>query len=274
MTHTTSHQAGTQTDTDGTVPGITEASTVLGTTAVTITLGTTAAHIMPDGTTHGITAVHTTAAGTTHGITDTCIHAIADGTERGSLISTTIIMSDTRQEAAIKAEKYTADPVWQQPAAAASLQDRHPLHRKEAQSDRFQQPTETHSERAGALPAERYPAEARLPQADRQQLRQHQEDHQPPTEDRQEQPLALPAELQHMTASRHRAAIHITAEVHLALQAHRRAEAIRLQAVQATVPDHQAADTAGAAQAVAADTAEAVPADADNRQFKLIKSIT
>ena len=257
MTHTTSHQAGTQTDTDGTAPGITEASTVLGTTAVTITLGTTAAHIMPDGTTHGITAVHTTAAGTTHGITDTCIHAIADGTERGSLISTTIIMSDTRQGAAIRAEKYTADPVWQQPAAAASLQDRHPLHRKEAQSDRFQQPTETHSERAGALPAERYPAEARLPQADRQQLRQHQEDHQPPTEDRQEQPLALPAELQHMTASRHRAAIHITAEVHLALQAHRRAEAIRLQAVQATVPDHQAADTAGAAQAVAADTAEA-----------------
>ena len=149
MTHTTSHQAGTQTDTDGTVHGITEASTVLGTTAVTITLGTTAAHIMPDGTTHGITAVHTTvdgtthgttaahttdgmthgitavhttAAGTTHGITDTCIHAIADGTERGSLISTTIIMSDTRQGAAIKAEKYTEDPVWQQPAAAASLQ--------------------------------------------------------------------------------------------------------------------------------------------------------
>lgn len=287
MTHTTSHQVGTQTDTDGTVLGITEASTVLGTTAVTITLGTMVAHIIPDGTTLGITAVHTmvdgttlgttaahTTDGTTLGITDTCIHAIADGTEHGSHISITITMSDTRQEASIRAEKCTEDPARQQPAAAASLQDRHLLHRKEAPSDRFQQQAETHSAQAGALPAGRHQAEALHPQADRLQPHLHREDHLPHTEDRQVQLHALPEGLQHMTASRHRAAIHITVEVHPVLQAHRRAEAIHLQAVQAIVPVHQAEDTAEAAQAVEADTAEAVPADADNRQFKLIKSIT
>lgn len=133
MTHTTSQQAGTQTDTDGTVHtgptavtmiGTTEDTTILGTMEESTAHGTMAAYIirgiiqafttlgtMKDGMTLGIMVAHTTAVGTTHGITDTCIHVIADGTEHGSHISITITMSDIRQEASIRAEKCTEDPV-------------------------------------------------------------------------------------------------------------------------------------------------------------------
>lgn len=72
-----------------------------------------------------------------------------------------------------------------------------------------------------------------------------------------------------MKASHHPATVHITAEVHRVLQAHRRVEAILLQAVQATVQDHQAADTAEVVQEAVADTAEAVQEDADKKNSKL-----
>ena len=72
-----------------------------------------------------------------------------------------------------------------------------------------------------------------------------------------------------------RAAPPLTAEVQVLRAAVRHtAEAILPQADQVTAPVRLAEDIAEAARAVAADTAEAVQADADNRQFKLIKSIT